>query len=110
MRAWLVTGAAAATVAAWGLAPPVACALDTLPASQLVQMARPLPKQQEPVDKSKVWAVCVGGAAVLFVGTVVAENNEAWFPAISRANKAMNMSRQAAAAREARERQQKQRR
>ena len=62
--------------------------VQTVSAQQATQMARPLPKQQ-PVDKGKVWAVVVGGATVLFGATLLAENNGAWFPAISRANEAM---------------------
>jgi hypothetical protein len=31
--------------------------------------------------------VFIGGAASLFIATVLVENNAAWFPAISRANK-----------------------
>ena len=65
-----------------------------VPASQATQMARPLPKPQ--VDKGKVWAVFIGGAAFLFLGTLALENNEAFFPAISRANKASADARKAA--------------
>jgi hypothetical protein len=36
-----------------------------------------------------VWVVFIGGAASLFILTVLVENNGAWFPAISRANQAM---------------------
>lgn len=61
---------------------------------QLTQLAKPLQKQT--FDKTRVWIGVVGGAAVLFVVTLVLENNEAWFPAIRRANKAMEMSREAA--------------
>lgn len=60
---------------------------QTVPASAITQYAKPLPKAS--VDKGKVWTVFAGGAAVLFMGTVLAENNAAWFPAIARANKAM---------------------
>jgi hypothetical protein len=35
----------------------------------------------------QVWVVFIGGAASLFIATVLVENNAAWFPAISRANK-----------------------
>jgi hypothetical protein len=65
--------------------------IQTVAPSQLTQLAKPLPQQE--VNKGRIWGVFVGGAVVLFVTTVVAENNEAWFPAISRANKAMAMSR-----------------
>jgi hypothetical protein len=37
----------------------------------------------------QVWVVFIGGAASLFILTVLVENNGAWFPAISRANQAM---------------------
>ncbi|KAJ9510138.1 hypothetical protein QJQ45_015619 [Haematococcus lacustris] len=67
--------------------------LRTVSPSQITQYAKSLPKQQ--VDKGRVWTVVVGGAAILFGATVLAENNEAWFPAISRANKAVKMSREA---------------
>ncbi|GFH09311.1 uncharacterized protein HaLaN_04421, partial [Haematococcus lacustris] len=70
----------------------------TVSPSQITQYAKSLPKQQ--VDKGRVWTVVVGGAAILFGATVLAENNEAWFPAISRANKAVKMSREAQKARE----------
>jgi hypothetical protein len=56
--------------------------------AQVTQMAKPLPKQDH-IDKGRVWLVFIGGAASLFVGTVLVENNAAWFPAISRANAAM---------------------
>ncbi|KAG2489542.1 hypothetical protein HYH03_011993 [Edaphochlamys debaryana] len=50
-------------------------------------MAKPLPKQQ--FDKGRVWAVGIGGAAVLFGCTLLVENTPSLFPAISRANSAM---------------------
>jgi hypothetical protein len=35
---------------------------------------------------TQVWVVFIGGAASLFIATVLVENNGAWFPAIARAN------------------------
>lgn len=58
-------------------------------------MARPLPKQA--FDKGRVWLVFIGGAASLFLVTVAAENNEAWFPAIARANAVMAARRRGGA-------------
>lgn len=63
---------------------------QTVPAQMVTQMARPLPKQT--VDKGKVWTVFIGGAVVLFLGTLAVENNPNFFPAISRANQAMKMA------------------
>jgi hypothetical protein len=57
-------------------------------------MARALPKQY--IDKGKVWTVFIGSAASLFILTVAAENNGAWFPAIARANAAMAQARKRA--------------
>ena len=59
-----------------------------------MQMAKPLAKPV--VDKGRVWGILIGGAVVLFLTTLVAENNETYFPAISRANKAMEMSKKQA--------------
>jgi len=44
----------------------------------------------------QVWVVFIGGAVSLFITTVLAENNGAWFPAIARANKAMAQSKKQA--------------
>ena len=49
--------------------------------------------QQQPVDKGKIWLLFLGGAVTLFGGTVLLENVEALFPAISRSNKLMSDSR-----------------
>lgn len=70
------------------------CPLQTVPANQVTQMARPLPKQK--VDKDRVWVFCIGGAVALFLGTLAVENNDKFFPAISRANQASNMMKKAA--------------
>lgn len=68
--------------------------LQTVPLSQATEAAKPLPKQT--IDKGKVWQYFIGGAVTLFLGTIALENYEGWFPAISRANKAMAASRQSA--------------
>jgi hypothetical protein len=75
-----------------GPAPPLL--LQTVPLSQATEAAKPLPKQT--IDKGKVWQYFIGGAVTLFLGTIALENYEGWFPAISRANKAMAASRQSA--------------
>jgi hypothetical protein len=64
---------------------------QTVPVSQVTEAAKALPKQT--IDKGKVWLYFIGGAVGLFATTIAAENNESWFPAISRANKAMSMSK-----------------
>ncbi len=61
-------------------------------AADAVASARPLAAQ--PVRKDKVWLLLAGGAAALFGGTIILENNEQLFPAIARANKAMARSRE----------------
>lgn len=48
------------------------------------------------VSKSRVWTVFAVGAAGVFGGAVAAERLEALFPAIAKANKAMEASRKAA--------------
>lgn len=70
----------------------------TVTASQAIDAARPL--KVEPVNKPKVWAVGLFSATLLFLFTIAAENNEAWFPAISKANKAMNISKKQAQVRD----------
>lgn len=67
--------------------PPAHAELQTVPADQIVSMAKPLPQQT--VNKGRIWLLFILGASALFGGTVVLENNEEWFPAITRANKAM---------------------
>ncbi|WIA18780.1 hypothetical protein OEZ85_003465 [Tetradesmus obliquus] len=89
--------AASAAITAAALVNPLPAAADlvqTVPVSQMTQMAKPLPKQS--IDKSKVWTVFIGSAASLFILTVAAENNGAWFPAIARANAAMAVARKRA--------------
>lgn len=64
---------------------------QTVPPATVSSLARTLPKQQ--VDKGRIWLICILGAAGLFGGTVLLENNEKFFPAISKANKAMAQAR-----------------
>eukprot|EP00879_Flechtneria_rotunda_P005909 GHRR01006215.1.p1 GENE.GHRR01006215.1~~GHRR01006215.1.p1 ORF type:complete len:372 (+),score=206.07 GHRR01006215.1:184-1299(+) len=71
--------------------PAMAELVQTVPVSQVTQMAKPLPKQK--ISKGKVWTAFIGGAASLFLVTVAAENNKSWFPAIGRANDAMAKAR-----------------
>jgi hypothetical protein len=68
--------------------------MQMVPATQALQMAQPLPK--ETIDKRKVWTLFIGGAAMLFLGTLAIENTSAFFPAIARANKASVDARKAA--------------
>lgn len=60
--------------------------LQTVPAAQVTSMARALEKPV--IDKGRVWIVFIGGAAALFGATLLLENNPAFFPSISKANKA----------------------
>ncbi|KAL4420966.1 hypothetical protein ABPG77_004595 [Micractinium sp. CCAP 211/92] len=80
------------------LPPPAAAELSTITAQQATEMAKPL--KQQKVNKGRIWALFVLGATALFGTTVVLENNEKWFPAISRANRAMKAAQQRAAAAE----------
>ena len=52
------------------------------------------------MNKGRIWLLFVLGASSLFGVTVVVENNGSWFPAISRANKAMKVSMKAIEERE----------
>lgn len=72
--------------------------VQTVPASQVMEMAKPLTKQS--IDKGKVWTVFIGGAIFLFLGTLAVENNPSFFPAISKANKAAAVAKEAAEAAE----------
>lgn len=85
-----LAAAAAAAVLLVGCPSAALAELQTVPADQMTQMARPLAKQ--PTNKGRIWLLIVLGAASLFGTTVVLENNGAWFPAISRANRAMRTS------------------
>lgn len=58
------------------------------------------PLQKAEVNKGRIWLLFVLGASSLFGVTVVVENNGSWFPAISRANKAMKVSMKAIEERE----------
>ncbi|KAL4434196.1 hypothetical protein ABPG75_000637 [Micractinium tetrahymenae] len=96
-----LTAAAAALLLAGApaaLPPPTAAELSTITAQQATEMAKPL--KQQKVNKGRIWALFVLGATALFGSTVVLENNDKWFPAISRANKAMKAAQQRAAAAE----------
>jgi hypothetical protein len=66
---------------------------QVVPPATVSSLAKPLPQQK--VEKGKVWAIFLVGAAGLFGGTILLENNERLFPAIAKANKAMEMARQA---------------
>ncbi len=67
-------------------------AAQTVPASQVTQMAKPLQKHED-VQKGKIWLLFIGGAAGLFITTVLLENNKGLFPAIARANEALAKTR-----------------
>lgn len=64
---------------------------QTVPPATVSSLARALPQQK--VDKGRIWLVFILGAAGLFGGTVLLENNDRFFPAISKANKAMATAR-----------------
>ncbi|CAL8468463.1 g8003 [Coccomyxa elongata] len=87
----LVGSAALAAVALTRCTPLAWAELETVPPATVSSLARALPKQQ--VDKGRIWLICILGAAGLFGGTVLLENNEKFFPAISKANKAMAQAR-----------------
>ena len=87
-------GAAAVVLATAPLPPAAFAELQTVTADQVTTLAKPLKVQT--VNKNRVWLLFVLGASSLFGVTVLAENNEAWFPAIARANKAMAASAVAA--------------
>ncbi|PSC73418.1 ATP-binding cassette sub-family D member 4 [Micractinium conductrix] len=96
-----VTAAAAAALLLAGgpvAPPPAAAELATVTAQQAVDSAKPLKVQE--FNKGRIWLLAVLGATSLFGTTVLLENNESWFPAISRANRAMKQAREAAEARE----------
>jgi len=73
------------------LTPPCLAQVKTVPADEVSALAKPL--QPEKVEKKRVWLVFVAGAATLFVFINVIENNPSWFPAVSRANRAMTLRR-----------------
>lgn len=68
--------------------------VQTVSAASATTMAKPLKEQK--VDKEKVWLIFILGAAGLFGGTLLLENNERFFPAIYRANLAMSQAKKAA--------------
>lgn len=81
---------AAALVLATVPATAALAELQTVPADQVTSLAKPLRVQT--VNKGRVWLLFILGASSLFGATILAENNETFFPAISRANKAMAAS------------------
>jgi hypothetical protein len=90
-----ILGATAAAIIL-ATAPASFAELQTVPPDQVTSLAKPLKVQT--VNKNRIWLLFVLGASSLFGITVLAENNESWFPAISKANKALAAS--AAAAKE----------
>lgn len=56
---------------------------QTVPPATVSSLARALPQQK--VDKGRIWLVFILGAVGLFGATVLVENNERFFPAISKA-------------------------
>eukprot|EP00798_Chlamydomonas_sp_ICE-L_P016608 gene16608-22850_t len=85
---------AAGVIAAFLIAcPPSKAELEMVPASQVMQAAAPLPKPEQPVGKTKIWGILGLGSFLLFGSVLVLENNENFFPAISKANKALGMQK-----------------
>ncbi len=68
--------------------------VQTVSVASATSMAKPLKEQK--VDKEKVWLIFILGAAGLFGGTLLLENNERFFPAIHRANLAISQAKKAA--------------
>lgn len=81
----------AASLALLAFCAPCHAELQTVSPSVATESAKALPQQK--VEKEKVWLLFLGGAAALFGGTVLLENNEALFPAIARSNRALAASR-----------------
>lgn len=67
--------------------------MQTVAPASVTSLARALPQQK--VDKGKVWLIVVAGAVSLFGAAILLENNETFFPAIAKANKAMAQARKA---------------
>lgn len=67
--------------------------LQTVSAASATTIAKPIKEQK--VDKEKVWLIFILGAAGLFGGTLLLENNERFFPAIYKANLAMSQAKKA---------------
>lgn len=61
--------------------------LQTVPASQATDYAKPIPKQK--TDKGFVALLFAGGAASIFGAAVLLEKNSRLFPAIHKANQVM---------------------
>ncbi|KAK9915339.1 hypothetical protein WJX75_007841 [Coccomyxa subellipsoidea] len=70
----LVGGVALAAVAVTQCTQPAWAELETVPPATVSSLARAIPQQK--VDKGRIWLICLLGAAGLFVGTVLLENNE----------------------------------
>lgn len=68
--------------------PPAHAEIQTVSADELINSAKPI-KITQKINKGRIWLLIILGASSLFSTTIVLENNESWFPAISRANKAM---------------------
>jgi hypothetical protein len=90
--------AAAAAAALLLAAPPALADVAAAPAEQLLASAKPM--QAQSVNKGRVWLLFAMGASTLYGTAVLLENNAAWFPAIARANKALQAGLAAAEARE----------
>lgn len=73
--------------------PAAAAEYDSTTYEQMQSKAKPFKKQE--VNKGRIWLLFVLGASSLFGVTVLVENNSAWFPAIAKANKAMQASMKA---------------
>lgn len=67
--------------------------MQTVAPSDVTSAARALPAQK--VNKEKVWLIFLGSATALFGAAVAVERSGSLFPAIARANKAMEASREA---------------
>lgn len=96
LPSFLLGGFAAVASATLLLSPlPAAADIQYIPNDQVTQQAKPLVLKKA-VEKDKVWVLFIGGAIVLFTGTLAIENNDNFFPAIARANKAMAKMREVA--------------
>ncbi|KAL3150292.1 hypothetical protein ABBQ32_000142 [Trebouxia sp. C0010 RCD-2024] len=69
------------------LSSPALADLQTVPASQATEFAKPIPKQK--TDKGFVALLFAGGAASIFGAAVLLEKNSKLFPAIHKANQVM---------------------
>lgn len=66
---------------------PAQAELQTVPATQATEFAKPMPKQK--TDKGFVALLFAGGAASVFGAAVLLEKNSSLFPAIHKANQVM---------------------